>query len=148
MLAVLATSLAERGQSHATETIPAAALTVTIDRAKVVRIARPGDTVVVGNPGIVDAAIQDARTLILTGRSFGVTNLIVLDKEGDPIIDETIVVRGHEVNTVRIYRRSLRETLACAPVCEPTLTVGDDNTIFTNAASQAQRKIDLSKPAD
>lgn len=130
------------------ENVIGKALEVTIDRAKVVRIPRAGDTVVVGNPGIIDATIQDARTLILTGRSFGVTNLIVLDKEGDPIIDESIVVKGHEINTVRVYRRAARETLACSPICEPTLTVGDDRTIFDNSASQSRAKQELSKADD
>ncbi|MEM7299454.1 MAG: pilus assembly protein N-terminal domain-containing protein [Pseudomonadota bacterium] len=116
------------------------AIVVTIDRAKVLKISRPADTVIVGNPSIADATIQDAQTLVLTGRSFGVTNLIIIDGDGNPIIDETIVVQGHENNTVRIYRRSVRETLACSPVCEPTLTIGDNNDTFTNANDQIKKR--------
>ncbi len=122
-------------------------LKITIDRAKVVRIAKTADTVIVGNPSIVDATIQDGRTIILTGRSFGVTNLIVLDVNGSPIVDETITVQGHEVNTVRIYRRAVRETMACDPVCEPTLTIGDDGKLFNNAIGQINSRNALSKDA-
>lgn len=111
-------------------------LRVTIDRAKVVRIAKAADTIIVGNPSIVDATIQDSRTIVLTGRNFGVTNLIVLDSDGDPIVDETIVVQGHETNTVRIYRQAVRETLACSPVCENTLTVGDEAAKFNAIGAQ------------
>ncbi|MEL7230592.1 MAG: pilus assembly protein N-terminal domain-containing protein, partial [Pseudomonadota bacterium] len=102
------------------------ALRVIVDKAKVVRIAKPADTVIIGNPSIVDATIQDARTLVLTGRNFGITNLIVLDADGDVVVDETVVVQSHETNMVRIYRQANRETLACAPVCENTVTVGDE----------------------
>lgn len=102
------------------------ALKVIIDRAKVIRIAKPADTIIIGNPSIVDATIQDSRTVVLTGRNFGVTNLIVLDSDGDAIVDETVIVKGHETNIVRIYRQSVRETLACSPVCENTLTIGDN----------------------
>ncbi|MEL6968409.1 MAG: pilus assembly protein N-terminal domain-containing protein [Pseudomonadota bacterium] len=123
------------------------ALKIIVDRARVVRIAKAADTIIVGNPAIVDATIQDARTLILTGRSFGVTNLIVLDAEGDPIVDETIVVQGHERNTVRIYRQALRQTLACSPVCEPTLTIGDNEGPFDTAHEQIEKRNDLSTKA-
>lgn len=119
-------------------------IVVTIDRAKVLKISRPADTVIIGNPSIADATIQDAQTLVLTGRSFGVTNLIIIDADGNPIVDETIVVQGHETNTVRIYRRAVRETLACSPVCEPTLTIGDNAETFTNANDQIKNRNSLS----
>lgn len=131
----------------ANETGKSIPLKVIIDRAKVVRIAKPADTIIVGNPSIMDASIQDASTLILTGRSFGVTNLIVLDSNGDPIVDETVVVQGHDTNTVRIYRRSERETLACSPVCEPTLTIGDSSGQFESNFEQISRRNGLSTAA-
>jgi Flp pilus assembly secretin CpaC len=120
---------------------------VTVDRAKVFRISSPAATVIVGNPAIADATVEDDVTLILTGRSFGVTNLIVIDREGNPIVDETIIVRGHEENTVRIYRREERVTLACAPVCEPTLTIGDDPEGFDYAQQQIVSRNALSESA-
>ena len=124
------------------------ALNVIVDRAKVLRIDKDADTVIVGNPAIVDATVQDSRTIILTGRSYGVTNLIVLDDAGNPVVDETVVVQNHETNTVRIYRRAVRETLACSPVCESTLTIGDDNGVFTANMSQIQGRVQLSTPSN
>ena len=120
---------------------------VTVDRAKVFRISAPAATVIIGNPSIADATVEDDVTLLLTGRSFGVTNLIVLDRQGQPIVDETIVVRGHEENTVRIYRRDERVTLACAPVCEPTLTIGDNSQGFDYAEQQIKARNALSDSA-
>lgn len=120
---------------------------VTVDRAKVFRISSPASTVIIGNPAIADATVEDDVTLVLTGRSFGVTNLIVLDREGQPIVDETVVVRGHEENTVRIYRRDERVTMACAPICEPTLTIGDNAEMFDYAQEQIQARNALSESA-
>lgn len=128
------------GQSGAHDSV-----VVTVDQAKVFRISRPAATIIVGNPAIVDATIEDEQTLVLTGRSFGVTNLIVLDIAGEAIVDQPVVVRGSETNTVRIYRRNSRETLACAPVCEPTLTIGDDNEAFNYASGQIQARNQLSE---
>lgn len=118
---------------------------VTVDRARVFRVSRPAATVIIGNPSIADATIEDEKTLVLTGRSFGVTNLIILDADGNPIVDQTLVVRGHETNTVRIYRRANRETLACAPVCEPTLTIGDNSETFAYANEQIKARNQLSE---
>jgi Flp pilus assembly secretin CpaC len=120
---------------------------VTVDRAKVFRLSRPAATVIIGNPAIADATVEDEQTLVLTGRSFGVTNIVILDAAGEAIIDQSLVVRGHETNTVRIYRRADRETLACAPVCEPTLTIGDDSTAFNYASSQISARNALSEAA-
>lgn len=121
------------------------AVVVTVDQAKVFRVPRPAATIIVGNPAIVDATVEDDQTIVLTGRSFGVTNLIVLDAEGDAVVDQHVVVTGSEINTVRIYRRNSRETLACAPVCEPTLTIGDDSQAFSFASSQIQARNNLSE---
>ena len=121
---------------------------VTVDQAKVFRISRPAATIIIGNPSIVDATIQDEQTLVLTGRSFGVTNLIILDDQGDAVIDQSVVVRGSETDTVRIYRGgNNRETLACSPICEATVTIGDNNDTFGNASNQITSRNALSQAA-
>lgn len=91
---------------------------VMMNQAKIVKLARPADTIVIGNPAIADASVQDASTIVLTGKGFGVTNLVVLDQDGNPIVDEQIVVSRHFANSVRVYRRSDVQTLSCTPFCE------------------------------
>jgi Flp pilus assembly secretin CpaC len=95
-----------------------AGIQVIMNQAKIVRIARPADTIVIGNPAIADASVQDATTIVLTGKGFGVTNLVVLDKDGSPIVDEQIVVSRHDPSSVRVYRRADVQTLSCTPYCE------------------------------
>ena len=55
----------------AENTGPDNSVLVTVDQAKVFRIPRPAATIIVGNPAIVDATVEDEQTLVLTGRSFG-----------------------------------------------------------------------------
>jgi Flp pilus assembly secretin CpaC len=85
---------------------------VIVERAKVFRIARPADVVIIGNPAIADATIQDSKTLIITGRSYGTTNLIVLDASGEAIADEVIAVGAQDDNVVTVYRRDSRESFS------------------------------------
>jgi Flp pilus assembly secretin CpaC len=95
-----------------------AGIQVEMNQAKIVKLARPADTIVVGNPAIADAAVQDASTIILTGKGFGVTNLVVLDSDGSPIVDEQVTVVRQAASSVRVYRRADIQTLSCTPYCE------------------------------
>ena len=94
------------------------ATAVAATLAKIMKLDRPADTIVIGNPEIADASVQDASTIVLTGKGFGVTNLVVLDQDGAPIVDEEIVVSRHFTNSVRVYRRANVQTLSCSPYCE------------------------------
>jgi Flp pilus assembly secretin CpaC len=111
-------------------------ISIMIDRAKVMRISRPADTVIIGNPAIADASIQDNQTLIITGRSFGTTNLIVLDANGQPIADELLTVQAPGDALVTVYRRADRQTLSCNPDCGPMLSIGDDSKAFDTVKAQ------------
>lgn len=96
----------------------AEAIRVFVDQARVVKLARPADTIIIGNPEIADAAVQDASTVVLTGKGFGVTNLVILDRNGAAIVDEQIVVTRTAANTVNIYRRAELQAMSCSPYCE------------------------------
>ncbi len=93
-------------------------ITVTMNQAKIVKLSRDADTIVLGNPLIADAAVKDPRTIVITGKGFGVTNFVVLDIRGEPIVDEQVVVSRSVAETVRVYRRSKVQTLSCTPFCE------------------------------
>jgi len=129
--------------------VPAAAenIEVIVDRAKVMRISRPADIVIIGNPAIADATIQDSQTLIITGRSFGTTNLIVLDAAGEAIADETITVGPQNDQVVTVYRRASRQTFSCSPDCSPMLAVGDNTVAFDTVSAQIQSAGSLSDAA-
>jgi Flp pilus assembly secretin CpaC len=108
-----------------------APITVNVNMARVLRINAPAATVIVGNPGIADVTIQDPQTLVLTGKSFGQTNLIVLDGNGNPVADTLIDVVQLQAGTMTVYQGAARTSLACAPVCQPTIMLGDE-TGFTS----------------
>lgn len=95
-----------------------AGIQVVMNQAKIVKLTRPADTIVIGNPAIADASVQDASTVVLTGKGFGVTNLVILDAEGAPIVDEQVFVTRQDARSVRIYRRAAVQTLSCTPLCE------------------------------
>ncbi len=102
------------------------AIRVEVNMARILRINSPAQTVIIGNPAIADVTIQDPQTLVLTGRGYGKTNLIVLDGVGNPIADTFIEVVQNQADLVTIYQGASRTTLACAPNCQPVIMLGDD----------------------
>ncbi|APO73089.1 pilus formation domain-containing protein [Rhizobium etli 8C-3] len=93
-------------------------LRVYMDHARVLKLDRPASKVIIGNSKVADATVADPKTIVLTGRSFGTTNLVLLDVDGNAILDETVLVSIDEGNTVRVYRQTDRSVLSCTPNCE------------------------------
>lgn len=111
-------------------------IAVMIDRAKVMRISAPAATVVIGNPAIADATVQDRQTLVITGKITGVTNLVILDAKGELIADELINVEKADRGMVTVQRGASRYTYACTPNCNVALEPGDATEYFSQASSQ------------
>ena len=126
----LAASVALPSAVMAASTDP---ITVKANMARILRISAPAATVIIGNPGVADVTIQDPQTLVLTGKSYGETNLIVLDSAGNPVADTMVSVVQATMDTITVYNGQARTTLSCNPICQPTITLGDDPT-FSNGA--------------
>ena len=112
-------------------------VTVNVNMARILRIGSPAATVIVGNPGVADVTIQDPQTLILTGRSFGKTNLIVLDGVGNPIVDVTLSVVQQNAGLVTIYQGNAKTTVSCEPNCQPVVMLGDDTSFTSDAIASS-----------
>ncbi|MDO1580648.1 pilus assembly protein N-terminal domain-containing protein [Rhizobium oryzicola] len=93
-------------------------LRVYMNQARILRLDRPVSKVIVGNSSVADATVADPTTIVLTGRAFGTTNLVLLDAKGNAIADERILVSIDEGNTVRVFRQTERTVLSCTPNCE------------------------------
>ena len=109
---------------------------VELDQAKIYRLAAPASTIVIGNPAIADATLQDSQTLIVTGRAYGQTNLVVLDEQGETITDVQLAVLAASENFVTVYKGAKRQSLSCLPECQPTAVPGDDSEHFAGILGQ------------
>ncbi len=97
-------------------------LSVYMNHARVLKLDRPVSKIIIGNSEVADATVADSKTIVLTGRSFGTTNLVILDADGNAIVDERILVSIDEGNTVRVFRQTVRSVLSCTPNCEEHAT--------------------------
>lgn len=112
---------------------------VELNKTKVLRLPQAASAVLVGNPDIADVSVHSADTLFLVGRGFGETNLIVLDANGNEMMDANLtVVHTLPNHGIRLYNAKSRETYSCIPYCQPSPVLGDaPDFIGGNSNTQA-----------
>ncbi len=122
-------------------------LVVKYDQSQLLRLPRAVSQIIIGNPTIADVAVQSPKLLVVTGKSFGITNIIVLDQAGHIIQDQRVLVQRDEQKVVNLQKGSSRQSYNCSPQCNPMITVGDDTKYFASVSSASERKIKLSEGA-
>jgi Flp pilus assembly secretin CpaC len=117
---------------------PAAdAIEVNVDQAKLFRLPGKVATIVVGNPLIADVALQTGGVIVVTGKGYGATNFIAMDRSGEVLVDRVIQVAGPTDQVVTIYRGVERESYSCMPICQRRVTLGDGEGYFKSTLDQA-----------
>ena len=129
------------------QTIPPATVMVVLDQARVMPLPQNVATVVVGNPSIADATIQNGSLMVVTGKGFGLTNVMLLDKLGQTVAEHQVRVVAPREDMVTVYRGGDRMTYACAPRCESVIAIGDSKDYFDNLKKQAEERDKLASGA-
>lgn len=119
---------------------------VVLDQAKILRLPPKVGTIIIGNPAIADITIQRSGIAIVTGKTYGTTNMIILGNAGEMISEEQVIVRPPDEAIVTVQRGMDRESLACTPNCEKTVMVGDAAANFDFIAGQATTRSGLATP--
>ena len=108
--------------SPAIGTAQSGSMNVEIDQAQRVQLRGPAGSVIVGNPEIADVTVVDANTLYITGKGYGVTEIVAVDTIGRTVFQSQIVVTaGSGSGRVRIWRGAQATEMACAASCSPSL---------------------------
>lgn len=106
-------------------TAAAEPMKVRVDQTVPLRLGASAESVVVGNATIADVAVHDPRTLLVTGKAFGTTNILVLDHAGRTIFSSMVTVAGDKDGQMTIVRGAGTYTYSCNDKCRPTPVVGD-----------------------
>lgn len=138
--AALAMSLALAPAALATEPF-----TVKVDQTVTLKVGGAANSVVIGNATVADVSVHDARTLLITGKAFGSTNLTVLDRGGNTIYTSQIVVGGEDDTGITIVRGQGTYSYSCLDKCRSTPMVGDAPEHFSGVMSTVTGKLATSK---
>src|SRR5664280_1771536 len=113
------------------------AIAVNVDQAKLVKLLTRVATIVVGNPLIADVTLQTGGVIVVTGKGYGATNFIAMDRSGEVLVDRVIQVEGPTDQLITIYRGVERESYSCMPICQQRVTLSDGDKYFKSAIDQA-----------
>ena len=138
LIAIFATFALQRPAAAADQgPVPdGAPVTVHLDQARVFKIPEKTATLVVGNPVIADASVQPGGIMVVTAKSYGVTNLVALDRSGNKLMEHPVQVLAPADNIVVVYRGVERESYTCIPNCQRRITLGDTTSYFNTTLTQ------------
>lgn len=113
-------------------------IVATVDQARLVKVPAGAETLVIGNPTIADVTLlRKNNMMILTPKAFGETNFIALDRNGEPVAESMIrVISG--TDSLILQKGTERQSYSCAPNCQPTERLGDDDKYMNAVAAQTQ----------
>jgi putative type II/III system pilus formation protein len=113
-------------------------LSINVDQAQIMHLPEKIATIVIGNPLIADATLQSGGILVVTGKGYGATNLLALDRSGRVVMEKTVQVLGASSgDIVTVYRGVERESYSCAPNCERRITLGDSPGYFNATLTES-----------
>ncbi len=125
------------------EEISTGPITVKVDQAKLLPLKRQSSDVIVGNPSIADISVQSKNLLVITGKSYGSTNVIALDSQRNVIVEAVINVTSDDRQTIALFKGSMKESYNCSARCVPVLSIGDATEYFKNNQTATSNKFGL-----
>jgi len=111
-------------------------ITVVLDQAQLMKLPDRVGTLIIGNPLIADVTLQAGGVMVVTGKGYGSTNIIALDRSGATLMTTNVQVVGPR-DVVVVYRGVDRESYSCLPNCERRITLGDAPPYFDATLGQA-----------
>jgi len=94
---------------------------IDIDSSTRVQLRAPAGSVIVANPRIADVTVVDANTLFITGKGYGVTDIVAVDAIGRPLFQSQVVVSAGSSGSVRVWRGAQVTEMACGASCSPSV---------------------------
>jgi len=107
--------------------------------ASVLLLDKPVRTIIIGDPKITEATVQNEKTVVLTAKATGKTDVIIFDDKNNQMFSAKIEV-GAAINLVETHPKGGRQGLqeffgfSCTPVCvrvkDEPLTVREQAAIL------------------
>lgn len=96
----------------------AAGMSVPVSETRPLAFSGSAADVLVGDPAIADVTVIDHHHLLIHGKAFGRTNLVVMDAAGRTVFSGPIIVSASDEDHVSVFRGAQQSDYSCALRCE------------------------------
>jgi hypothetical protein len=144
LIAVAAGAFALAALPHAAR---AQAFAVPLSESRPLSLVGSATDVLVGDPAIADVTVIDHHHLLVHGRAFGRTNLVVMDGAGRTLFTGPIVVTAGDEDHVTLFRGAMQSDYSCAGRCERISGAASGAAGAGGGASGASQPQSVSAPA-
>ncbi|HUO22099.1 MAG TPA: pilus assembly protein N-terminal domain-containing protein [Caulobacteraceae bacterium] len=96
----------------------AQAFSVPLSESRPLSLPGSASDVLVGDPAIADVTVVDHHHILVHGKMFGRTNLVVMDGAGRTLFSGPIVVSAADEDHVSLFRGSQQSEYSCSTRCE------------------------------
>ena len=131
----------------ATTVAQAQTMVVELDKSMRLSLPAPARDIVVSNPSVVDVAMLSPTSLLVLGKGYGITNLMVVDSAGRTLMDREVMVGSSDANRVSYYRGPNVTNYSCAGRCERTPLPGEAEETYKVFATPYESHTDKAKGA-
>jgi Flp pilus assembly secretin CpaC len=100
--------------------LPASAAGMNVPLSETRPLSLPGSAadVLVGDAAIADVTVVDHHHLLIHGKAFGRTNLVVMDEAGRTVFSGPIIVGASDEDHVSVFRGAQQSDYSCGTRCE------------------------------
>jgi hypothetical protein len=107
---VAATAAASTAQAEST--------VIHLNQSRRIILHGAAANIIVGDPAVADVTIIDAHSVILQGKGYGSTDVLVMDRGGRTLLDDHVIVGAAEGGVVTLHRGVNSVEYSCSPRCQ------------------------------
>ncbi len=96
-----------------------ASTTVHINQSRRILLHGAAASVIVSDPAVADVSMIDAHSVILQGKGYGQTDILVIDRAGRTLLDDRVLVTAPDSGMVTVHRGVNAVDYTCSSRCQP-----------------------------
>ena len=123
-LSIMVTGSVSGVGTAAAATAGGGGMTVEVNQSRRVVLGGAISNVIVGDPTVADVVMVDAHSVIVVGKGYGATQVMVIDRTGRPLLDARVTVVAPNEGRVTVYRGVVGTDYSCAGRCQIMVTPG------------------------
>jgi hypothetical protein len=91
---------------------------IHINQSRRILLRGAAANIIVGDPSVADVSVIDAHSVILLGKGYGSTDVLVTDRGGRTLLDDHVMVAAPEGGVVTVHRGVNAVEYSCSPRCQ------------------------------